>query len=127
MDCRFSSIGANARGGLRCPRAVTRTFLPTLKDAGLSSTSPNFKHEVEHSARLGDCAWFTDNEDVAWGYMDDSDDGEVMMCFLSLQNPLDLRVSAIGAERALQILREIYKRRYRDVTEHRVRRHQPLP
>lgn len=77
-----------------------------MKQSGMNPDSPHYKFEVEHTERLGDVAWFTDNEGVAYGYADDS--GHVMECFLSLQNPLDLRVSAIGADAALKIINQIY-------------------
>jgi hypothetical protein len=92
---------------IEMPTGGHERLLQDMKEAGLNPASPNYRFEVEHSERLGDVAWFTDDEGIAWGYMDGSSGGEVMMCFLSFQNPLDLRVATLGPEGAIKLLNRI--------------------
>lgn len=67
----------------------------------------SFSKEMEFADRIGDVAWFTDDEFVAHGYMDGAEEGDVLEAYLCLKNPLDLRLESIGQEEAERIMTAI--------------------
>lgn len=84
-----------------------QNYLDALKQAGLLN-SPDFKSAIAFRERLGDVVWFTDDEHVAYGYYDEAPNGDVLEAFLSIQNPLDLRMNVIGLHAVNERLSTIY-------------------
>ena len=78
-----------------------------LKKAGLINTDYG-RRELEHARRLGDVSWFTDDAGTAAGYRDGAPSGDILEAYLSLQNPLDLRLNKVGADRLNAIYKEIF-------------------
>lgn len=65
--------------------------------------------ELAFAERLGDVMWFTDDAGIAHGYRDSDTEGDVLEAYLSIKNPLDLRISAIGVAKLEAILTVIYQ------------------
>lgn len=66
-----------------------------------------FKAEMDFAERLGDVAWFTNDEGTAYGYLDGASGGDVLPAYLCLKNPLILSVEMLGEEEAERRISEV--------------------
>lgn len=94
-------------------RSQRWTVMPTDNAAALranlkaSGLDNGFHPEIDFAERLGDVAWFTDDEGTAYGYLDGAAGGDVLAAYLNLQNPLILSVDMLGQDEAERRLSHI--------------------
>ena len=94
-------------------RSQRWTIMPTGHAAALRASlekggmDKSFGPEIDFAERLGDVAWFTDDESIASGYHDGAKEGDVLTAYLNLKNPLILSVEMLGEEEAERRISEI--------------------
>lgn len=86
------------------PTGASEELKKHLKQNGMLDS---YKAEVDFAERLGDVAWFTNDEGTAYGYLDGASGGDVLPAYLCLKNPLILSVELLGEEEAERRISEV--------------------